>query len=198
MHHSRLTMTLTILLLTAWVTAPSLASPRPQDEEIEGEAEEVQGPGDPQSHLAATVGEWNMAIRVWTHPEGEPVETSGSATSHWILGENFVQTRLAGEVLGSPFEGLRIEGYDAVAERFVSTWRDSRGTYTLVFRGQCDATCGIRTMSADFIDPASKTELRIKSVTTLLSADSYKYESYIVTPDGTELKNMELEATRKP
>jgi hypothetical protein len=53
-------------------------------------------------------------------------------------------------------------------------------------------------MSADFIDPASKTELRIKSVTTLLSEDSYKYESYIVTPDGTELKNMELEATRKP
>jgi hypothetical protein len=53
-------------------------------------------------------------------------------------------------------------------------------------------------MTADFIDPVSKTELTIKSVTTIIGDDSYKYESYIVTPGGTELRNMELEATRRP
>jgi len=198
MTHSRLGKTLPILLLALWVALPGLALANSQDEPEEGEASEVSGPGDPQNHLAATVGEWDMTIRVWTNPSSEPAETRGSATARWILGDHFVETQLEGEVLETAFEGLRIEGYDVAAGRFVSTWRDSRGTYTLVFNGKCDATCGIRTMTADFTDPVSKTELSIKSVTTIISNDSYRYESYIVTPNGTEIKNMEFDATRRP
>jgi len=198
MNRSRLAMTLPILFLALWPYSAGLASPNSQDKPTEAEASEVPGPGDPQSHLAAMVGEWDLTIRVWTQPDSEPIETRGSASARWILGDHFVETRLEGEVLNSPFEGLRIEGYDVAASLFISTWRDSRGTYTLVFSGRCDTTCGIRTMTADFIDPVSKTELTIKSVTTIIGNDSYKYESYIVTPGGTELRNMELEATRRP
>lgn len=198
MTRSRLAIILPILILALWPLLPILASPISQDEPTTSDADEVPGPGDPQSHLAATVGEWDLIIRVWTDPEGEPVETRGTATARWILGDHFVETRLEGEVLESPFEALRIEGYDGAAEQFVSTWRDSRGTYTLVFRGRCDTNCGIRSMTADFTDPVSKTELSIKSVTTILGDDSYRHESYIVTPGGTELKNMELEASRRP
>lgn len=198
MTHSRLGKTLLILLFTLGLPFPGLALPKSQVELQEGEASEVSGPGDPQSHLAATVGEWDMTIRVWTNPNDEPAETRGSASARWILGDHFVETRLEGEVLDTAFEALRIEGYDVAAERFVSTWRDSRGTYTLVFNGKCDATCAIRTMTAGFTDPVSKTELTIKSVTTISSTDSYRYESYIVTPNGTEIKNMEFDASRRP
>ena len=198
MTRSRLGKTLPILLFALWVPSFGLALPTSQDEPEEGEASEVAGPGDPQNHLAATVGEWEMTIRVWTNPNGEPAETRGSASARWILGDHFVETRLEGEVLDTAFEALRIEGYDVAADRFVSTWRDSRGTYTLVFNGKCDATCAIRTMTAEFTDPVSKTELTIKSVTTIISNDSYRYESYIVTPNGTEIKNMEFDATRRP
>jgi len=52
-------------------------------------------------------------------------------------------------------------------------------------------------MTAPFTDPLSKTELTIKSVTTILADDSYRYETYIVTPSGTEIKNMELDAVRR-
>ena len=187
------------LLILAFGFAPTGAAlPNPQEGSNESEASEATGPGSPQNHLAATVGEWDLTIRMWTSPEGDPQESRGFADARWILGENFVETRLEGEVLGTDFEGLRIEGYDVAAEKFTSTWRDSRGTYTLVFQGKCDADCGIRTMTAPFTDPNSKTELTIKSVTTILDTDSYRYETYIVTPSGTEIKNMELEAVRKP
>ena len=53
-------------------------------------------------------------------------------------------------------------------------------------------------MTAPFTDPTSKTELTIKSVTTILGTDSYRYETYVVTPGGNEIKNMEFEAVRKP
>lgn len=189
---------LPILLLVLGAPWVALGLPSAQEVPSEGETTELSGPGDPQSHLAATVGEWDMTIHVWTSPNSEPVETRGSATSRWILGENFVETRLEGEVLDSAFEGLRVEGYDVAIGEFVSTWRDSRGTYTLVFQGKCDANCAIRTMTADFTDPVSKTALTIKSVTTIVDDDSYRYESYIVTPSGTEIKNLELVAARKP
>jgi hypothetical protein len=197
MKPSRLGKTLPILLLALWIPRPSLAIPNSQEAPAEVDASGVSGPGDPQNHLAATVGEWDMTIRAWTNSNSEPAETRGSATARWILDDHFVETRLEGEMLDTTFEGLRIEGYDVAAGQFVSTWRDSRGTYTLVFRGKCDATCAIRTMTADFTDPVSKTELTIKSVTTIISDDSYRYESYIVTPSGTEIKNMEFDATRK-
>lgn len=190
--------TLPILLLAFLAPVSGLALPSSQDEPAESGASGISGPGDPQSHLEATVGEWDMTIRVWSSPDSEPIETRGAASARWILGDHFVETRLEGEISNSPFEGLRIEGYDVAAGRFVSTWRDNRGTYTLVFNGKCDAVCAIRTMTADFIDPASKTELSIKSVTTIISDDAYRYESYIVTPSGTELKSMEFDATRKP
>lgn len=186
-----------LILLFGFARAGS-ALPGPQEEATESEASEATGPGTPRNHLAATVGEWDLTIHMWTNPNSDPQESRGFANARWILGENFVETRLEGEVLGTDFEGLRIEGYDVAAEKFVSTWRDSRGTYTLIFQGKCDADCGIRTMTAPFIDPISKTELTIKSVTTILGTDSYRYETYIVTPSGTEIKNMELDAVRKP
>jgi hypothetical protein len=185
-----------LILLFGFARAGSaLASP--QEDPTEIEASEPTGPGNPQNHLAATVGEWDLTIRMWTNPDSDPQESRGSADARWILGENFVETRLEGEVLGTDFEGLRIEGYDVAAEKFTSIWRDSRGTYTLVFQGKCDADCCIRTMTAPFTDPLSKTELTIKSVTTILADDSYRYETYIVTPSGTEIKNMELDAVRR-
>lgn len=198
MTRSRLGRTLPILLLALLLPLPGPALPISQNEPAEGETSEASGPGDPQNHLAATVGEWDMTIRVWTNPKSEPAETRGTASARWILGDHFVETRLEGEILDTAFEALRIEGYDVATERFISTWRDSRGTYTLVFNGRCDATCAIRTMTAAFTDPVSKTELSIKSVTTIISDDAYRYESYIVTPSGTEIKNMEFDATRKP
>lgn len=81
MTRSRLGKTLPILLFALWVPSFGLALPTSQDEPEEGEASEVAGPGDPQNHLAATVGEWEMTIRVWTNPNGEPAETRGSASA---------------------------------------------------------------------------------------------------------------------
>lgn len=158
--------------------------------------EDLTVPGKPHEVLAGTVGEWGLTIRVWSTPEGEATETKGAATGRWILGERFVETTYQGEVMGRPFEALKIEGYEKVTQEYVSTWRDSLGTYTLVFTGTCGDDCRERTMIASFQDPISKQELHIKGLTTLTGDDSYTYESYIVMPDGSEFKNMEFLAQR--
>lgn len=178
-------------LTPATTQAPD--SERTPDEDFEP----LTVPGEPHEVLADTVGEWDLTIRVWSTPEGEPTETRGTASGHWILGERFVETTYKGEVMGRAFEGLKIEGYENAAEEYVSTWRDNLGTYTLVFRGRCDDPCSVRTMIADFLDPVSDQKLKVKGVTTISETDSYLYESFIVTPDGREFKNMELAAERR-
>ena len=115
----------------------------------------------------------------------------------WILGERFVETTYRGEVVGRPFEGLKIEGYENASKEYVSTWRDNLGTHTLVFRGRCSDGCSERTMLANFLDPLSKQPLQIKGVTTITDEDGYAYSTFIVTPDGSEFKTMELEAHRR-
>ncbi len=164
------------------------------------ELEALTIPSEPHELLEATVGTWDVTIRIWSdpEPEAEPAsETEGTAIGRWILGERFVETVYEGEVLGRTFEGLKIEGFDKAAENYVSTWRDNLGTYTLVFKGDCEDTCLERTMSSSFIDPVSKQIFRIKGVTTITDNDAYTYESFVITPNGQEFKNMELDAKRR-
>ena len=100
--------------------------------------------------------------------------------------------------MGRPFEALKVEGYENATQEYVSTWRDNLGTYTMIFRGRCGATCEVRTMTAEFHDPVSTKKLKIKGVTTLTDEEGgYTYESFVVTPDGQEFKNMELVATHQ-
>jgi hypothetical protein len=157
-------------------------------------------PSEPHELLATTVGTWDVTIRIWTDPEpgAEPASMAmGTAVGRWILGERFVETIYEGEVLGRPFEGLKIEGFDKAEERYVSTWRDNLGTYTLVFKGACEDSCKERVMSSSFLEPVSKQTFRIKGVTTITDEDAYNYESFVITPNGQEFKNMELDARRR-
>ena len=166
-------------------------------EETEESLSDLTVPGEPHEVLAGTVGDWSLTIKIWTAPDTEPVESTGSATGRWILGDRFVETTYEGEVMGRSFEALKIEGFERANLEYVTTWRDNLGTYTTIFRGRCATTCLTRTMMADFLDPVSRATLKIKGVTTLTEDEGYLYESFVVTPDGKEFKNMELVAERQ-
>lgn len=181
---------------------PEPSPETPTEEIVDGEDTEeslsdLTVPGEPHELLAGTVGDWSLTIRIWTAPDTEPVESTGTATGRWILGDRFVETTYEGEVMGRPFEALKIEGFEKATQEYVTTWRDNLGTYTMIFRGTCDSTCATRTMTAEFVDSVSSQRLRLKGVTTLGEDEGYSYGSFVVTPEGNEFKNMELVAERQ-
>lgn len=198
---------LALLLLAAgpgpaWAIAASQApeaesTPPPPEEEPGPEAEADPGlPGEHHEHLGALVGDWTYTMRVWATPDGEPVESSGTIEARWALGARFVDATFRGEVGGRAFEGRRIDGYDNQKKEYQSIWQDSLATYTLVYRGECAEDGKVRTLTASFKHPDSEMKLLNKGVTTLLDESSFLYESFIVTPEGDEFKNMEIEARR--
>jgi hypothetical protein len=197
---------------TAWVLATSLIlggaqatlaqdQETPLDEPVpespRSRLAALGAPGKHHEYLEPGIGSWELTIKVWRTPDADPVLSAGSAEARWILGDRFVETSYEGEVLGHPFEARSVEGYDNHAKEYVSTWRDTMGTYTMVFRGGCEEDCQVRTVSAEITDPASGQKLTNKRVTTVVDENSYTYESFIVTPSGAEFKNMELVAQRR-
>lgn len=154
---------------TAEVDCPEGEECPETEEEVEltpiQKARLAASPGEYHETLEPMIGDWDLTFRVWTTAEGEPMESRGSAESSWILDKRFVRTVYRGELLGRDFEGQQVLGYDNQAGRFVATWRDSLGTYTLVFEGNCDdVLCRQRTMTAELTDPISGQKIKNKSV----------------------------------
>lgn len=155
-------------------------------------------PGEHHGHLEALLGTWETTITAWPGPGAEPMTMTGTMESRWILGGRFLESTYSGSFMGSEFTGLGIDGYDNYQQKYVGSWRDSMGTMTMFFEGHCSDAGKVRTMTAEFVDPASGQKMKNKGVTTIVDENTYRYESYMVLPDGSEFRNMELVATRKP
>ena len=168
-------------------------------------------PGEHHEHLDRLAGDWELTIKIWTSPDGEPVESSGSAEARWILDRRFLWTIYRAELFGKPFEAWSIEGYDNQAEQYVGTWRDTQGTYTLVYRGKCrneepaegeaaadSAPTGeYRVMTTKITDPSSDEKLDIRSELRIQEDGGFIQESFIVLSPEESIKNLELIGRRR-
>ncbi len=153
-------------------------------------------PGEHHAHLAAGVGSWEITMQMWMEPGKPPTETTGTLESQWILGGRFVETVYKGEFMGEPFEGRGMDGYDNGAKHYTGIWADTLGTVTVMSTGHCEKNGKVRTVMGEMVDPMGQT-ITNRGVTTVLNADTYKYESYIIDAAGNEMKQMELIAKRR-
>ena len=206
-----------ILLSILLLTAAALAATAQDEPSTVGEEPELDPlnqltqPGEHHEHLERLAGDWDLTIRVWSSPDGEPIESVGTAEARWILGHRFLWTIYRAEVFGQPFEAWSIEGYDNQAEEYVGTWRDTQGTYTLVYRGKCrqppppeGETEAVvvppgtyRVMTTKLTDPASGEKLDIRTELRIQEDGSFVQESFIVLSPEESLKNLELVGQRR-
>ncbi|MEM7481213.1 MAG: DUF1579 family protein [Acidobacteriota bacterium] len=156
--------------------------------------QELATPGDCHKTLGATVGTFDVKMKMYPAPGAPAMESTGTSEGKWILGNRFVETNYSAEVMGQDFQGHALDGYDNQTKKYTGVWVDNMGTYTLVFKGECDPESKSRSMTANIMDPMGN-KMKNRGVTTATDT-GYTYESYIVTDQG-EFKNLELFATRK-
>ncbi len=153
-------------------------------------------PGENHKLLASLEGNWTFATRVWTDPTAPPTESTGTATYESIMGGRFVRSTAKGEMMGMPFEGAGMDGFDNLTGKFVSTWIDNFGTGIATFSGRYDpATRTITYMGEvpDMAQPAAKVRIR----ETLRIVDDNHHElAWYETRGGREAKTMEIVFTR--
>ena len=166
----------------------------------EGEVEawmELGRPGEHHKHIARMEGAWEVEARFWYTADSKPEVAKGLSTSRLILGGRYLETEYASEVNGMPFTGRGIMGYDRVAGEYVDTWIDSMSTGIMVSRGSCSDDGRVITFEGEYIDPATREKIKIRSVHTFPEKDHFKVEMWNRMPDGAEFKSMELFYTRK-
>lgn len=153
-------------------------------------------PGEPHRLLASMAGNWQTRTRHWMEPGNPPVTSEGTCEQHMILDGRFLYQEFKGEMMGAPFTGIGINGYDNHSGKYVSTWIDSMGTAIYYFEGTADADGRSITQTCDVDDPI-RGPITWRSVTKIADDATHSFEMYSIDQAGKEQKVMEMTYIRR-
>lgn len=156
---------------------------------------QLAAPGEHHKHIAAFAGTWTSKNKVWQAPGAPPVESEGKSTNQMVLGGRFLHTTYASTMMGMPFEGMGLDGFDNASGKHLSLWADNFGTMMILFEGTCSKD-GSTTMHATYNDPMTGKPTTMRTVSRQLSPTQHVFEMFSPGPDGKEFKNMEITYTK--
>jgi len=153
-------------------------------------------PGEPHKRLAATVGTYDLRIKSWSEPGGPPTEEKGTATRTMLFDGRVLVEDVSSTMMGTPFTGRAMTGYDNVSGTYWSVWTDSMSTGIMVSEGTCDAK-KVCTYTGSWNDPIKKGPVKARMTSRWASPTTEVFEMYGPGKDGKEMKMMEMTYTRK-
>jgi hypothetical protein len=151
-------------------------------------------PGPEHAELAKGAGEWDAKVEDLTPGMGNEV-SMGTAKSTVIMGGRFLQEEFKGTMMGMPFEGMALTGYDNQRKEYFSTWIDSMGTGIMVSTGKMVG--GKMEMSGDMTCPMQEKPATSKSTIVFESPDKHVMNMTMTAADGSPLGAMRITYTRK-
>lgn len=153
-------------------------------------------PGDMQKMLAKSEGKWVGVVTMWMTPEAEPMEMKCETVNSMELGGRYLQNKSTGNMMGMPFEGWGITGYDNARKIFFSTWIDNMGTGIMYLEGSWDNEKQMMVMTGKGTDPMSGKSIDIKE-TIQFNGDNEEVMTQYVMMGDKEFKTMEIKFTRQ-
>lgn len=167
---------------TALAQEKSPPSPTPEQTQQAMEAWlKLAVPGEHHKKLEPLVGSWETTVKLWMGgPGGEASTSKGTAETKWILGGRFVQETYHGEMMGRPFEGFSLTGYDNFRNVYMSVWADSMGTTMINTVGTVDHETGkVFRFYGQMDEPGLQIVGRtFKIVTRVIDRDAHVMEMY--------------------
>jgi hypothetical protein len=168
------------------------------EQKAEMEAYQKAGiPGAPHQELASSVGTYDLKIKSWHEPGGPAMEDTGTATRSMALGGRVLVEAFTGSMMGMPFTGHGMTGFDNVSGKYWSTWNDSMSTGIMVSQGTCDASHKTCSFTGSWNDPIKKGPVQARMILRRTSPTTEVFELYGPARDGKEMKMMEILYTKK-
>lgn len=153
-------------------------------------------PGDNHKLLAKMSGTWNATVTFWMQPGAPPMTSTATAVNEMIMGGRYLQSKNTGTMMGQPFEGMSVTGYDNAKKIFFATWIDNFGTGIMTLTGNWDDAAKALVFTGTEVDPASGKDITIREVFRNPDDNTQIMEMYS-NMQGKEVKNMEIKYTRK-
>lgn len=163
--------------------------------------EEYAAVGEHHKYLAKFEGEWDVATKFYMEPGAPAMENKLSCSTKLIMGGRYLVEKVTGNLdMGTgpiPFEGVSTTGYDNHKKVYFSTWIDNMGTGIMHDSGTMSADGKTITLEGKAYNPAVGEELPTKNVSTLIDANTRKFEMWGPGPDGKMFKTAEMTYTRR-
>lgn len=153
-------------------------------------------PGAMHKWLASFNGTWEADIIGYMNPE-HPDTSKATEVYSMILNGLYQEGKLNGNMMGMPFEGRSLSGFDNARKKFVTTWVDNISSGTTYMTGDYDETSKTLNMKGTQTNPESGADMGIRQVLKLIDNDTYTLTMYGDGPDGKEIKFMEGTFKRK-
>jgi hypothetical protein len=96
-------------------------------------------PGEPHKHFATLVGSWTTKTNEWMEPGKPPTESDRTAEMKMLLDGRFLYQEFNGTLMGQPFQGVGIDAYDNMTEKYVTAWMDTMGAGIFIMEGTAEA-----------------------------------------------------------
>lgn len=185
----------TIILLTVLLAVAQEKQPGAEQQKAMEAYMKMGAVNENHQFLKKYVGGWDCQIKGWMAPGQPPAISRGSFQGEMLLDGRFLLMNFKGEMFGRPFAGLQIIGFDNMQQKYITLWIDNMSTFFFMTAGTRQDN--VISESGLWPDPLTGAQAQVKARTAWISADEYVYEQFMVMPDNSEFKNMEMSCTRR-
>ena len=153
-------------------------------------------PGEPHKLFSSLAGSWTTQAKEWMEPGKPPKESTGTAEMKMLMGGRFLQQEFSGNMMGHPYSGMGIDGYDNIRKKYVTIWIDTMGTGIFLMEGTASPDGKTITLTGQHEDPSGG-HMTHRAVWTIIDNNKQTFVMYGAHHGGEEHKMMEITYTRK-
>lgn len=169
----------------------------PSPEEIMKKVEAAGKPGAEHKRLESLVGNWTAEVKSWMAPDAPPMVSKATAKTNWVMNGRFVREDFKGEMMGKPFNGMGLTGYDNQKQAYNSLWVDDMSTAIFTSEGATTDDGKVITFNGKMDCPMTgEKDMAVKQVLRIISPDKHIFEMHDPSK-GEKSKTMEITYTRK-
>ena len=155
-------------------------------------------PGAPHAMLAKMAGEWTATVKFQMDPSQPWQEATGASVMTTLMDGRYIQESNTSVMMGMPFSGIGVTGYDNVLGKYVSTWIDNMGTGIMTSTGTADASGKVIAWNGMMSDPITGKLAKERMVTTVMDDNHHTFEMFSTPPGAKkEMKTMSIDYVRK-
>lgn len=156
-------------------------------------------PGEQHQWLERFVGTWDSVTRTWMPgPGGGESVSKGTFIYRWLIPGLWQIGEFQGEMMGRPFQGFEVRGYDNQKKKHVGIWLDSTSTALLRMEGNLDPTGNTLILFGAGDDPVTGEQAKMMRFTTrMLDDDRFVFEIHDMTTGIEGFRMMEATYTRR-
>jgi hypothetical protein len=153
-------------------------------------------PGPEHQLLKNDEGVWDATVEATMAPGAPPSVSKGVETNTLMGGGLWLLSDFKSEMMGQPFQGHGVMGYDPVSKKYVGTWVDTMSTRPSSSEATYDAATKTMTGWIEGPDETGKV-VKMRETTEWKDPNTRVFTIYMKGPDGKEAPGLKITYKRR-